>query len=143
MASDCHPFRGTPTLLPRSASPKSIPLPEQPTSDTDENRGVRRVRTIQTGWLGCYRPAAQLDSLLCPAPPLLPPTGVGGCSVAQSCPTPCDTMGCSTPGFPVLHHLPEFAQSHVHSVSDAIPPSHPLLPPSPLVFSLSQHQGLF
>ena len=72
MASDCHPFRGTPTLLPRSASPKSTPFPEQPTSDTDENRGVRRVRTIQTGWLGCYQPAAQLDSLLCPALPLLP-----------------------------------------------------------------------
>ena len=48
----------------------------------------------------------------------------------------------STPGFPVLHHLPELAQTHVHRVSDAIRPSRPLLSPSPPVFSLSQHQGL-
>ena len=63
------------------------------------------------------------------------------CSAIQSCPTFCDPMGCSTPGFPVLHHLPEFAQTHVHWVDDAIQPSHPLLPPSP-AFSLSQYQGL-
>ena len=50
------------------------------------------------------------------------------CSVAQSCPTLCDPMDCSTPGFPVLHYLPEFAQTHVHWVSDAIQPSPPLLP---------------
>ena len=49
----------------------------------------------------------------------------------------------STPGFPVLHYLQDFAQAHVHCVSDAIQPSHPLLPPSPPVLSLSQHQGLF
>ena len=47
------------------------------------------------------------------------------------------------PSFPVLHHLPEFAQTHVHRVGDAIQPSHPLQSPSPLAFSLSQHQGLF
>ena len=47
-----------------------------------------------------------------------------------------------TPGFPVLHHLPEFAQVHVHCVGDAIQPSHPLPPPSPPAFNLSQHQGL-
>ena len=52
-------------------------------------------------------------------------------------------MDCSTPGFPVLHHLLEFAQTHVHWVSDAIQPSHPLLPPSPPALNLSQHQGLF
>ena len=55
------------------------------------------------------------------------------CSVAQSCPTLCDPMNCSRPGFPVHHHLPEFAQTHVHWVGDAIQPSHPLsslLPPS-------------
>ena len=52
-------------------------------------------------------------------------------------------MDCSTPGFPVLHHLPELAQTHVHWVSDAIQPSHPLLSPSPPTFYLSQHQGLF
>ena len=55
----------------------------------------------------------------------------------------CDPMDCSMPGFPVLHHLPEFAQTRVHQVSDAIQPSHPLLSPSPPAFNLSQHQGLF
>ena len=50
------------------------------------------------------------------------------CSVTQSCPTLCDPMDCSTPGFPVLHHLPELAQTHVHRVGDAIQPSHPLRP---------------
>ena len=52
-------------------------------------------------------------------------------------------MDCSTPGFPVLHHLPEFAQTHVHQVGDVIQPSHPLLSRSPPAFNLSQHQGLF
>ena len=56
------------------------------------------------------------------------------CSVAQSCPTLCDPMDCSTPGFPVLYHLPELAQIHVHWVSDAIQPSHPLLSPSPSAY---------
>ena len=51
-------------------------------------------------------------------------------------------MGCRMPGFPVHHHLPEFVQTHVHWVGDAIQPSHPLPSPSP-AFSLSQHQGLF
>ena len=64
-------------------------------------------------------------------------------SVAQSCPTLCNPMDCSTPGFPVLHHLPELVQTRVHWISDAIQPSHPLLSPSPPAFSLSQHQGLF
>ena len=50
------------------------------------------------------------------------------CSVAKSCPTLCDPMDCSTSGFPVLHHLPEFAQIHIHWVGDVIQPSHPLLP---------------
>ena len=63
-------------------------------------------------------------------------------SVAQSSPTLCDPMDCSTPGLPVHHQLPEFTQTHVHWVSDAIQPSHPLLAPSP-AFTLSQHQGLF
>ena len=52
-------------------------------------------------------------------------------------------MDCSMPGFPDLHYLPEFAQTHVHWVGDAIQPSHPLSPPFPPVFNLSQHQGLF
>ena len=61
------------------------------------------------------------------------------CSVAKSC----NPMDCSTPGFPVLHYLLEFAQTRVHRVGDAIQPSHPVSPPSPPVFNLSQHQGLF
>ena len=64
-------------------------------------------------------------------------------SVTQSCPTLCDPMDCSTPGFPVHHQLPEFTQTHVHQVGDAIQPSYPLLSPSPPAFNLSQHQGLF
>ena len=63
-------------------------------------------------------------------------------SVAQSCPTLCDPMNHSTPGLPVHHHLPEFTQTHVHWVRDAIQPSHPLSSPSPFAFNLSQHQGL-
>ena len=64
-------------------------------------------------------------------------------SVAQSCLTLCDPMDCSTPGSPVHYQLLEFAQTHVHQVSDAIQPSRPLLSPSPPAFNLSQHQGLF
>ena len=64
-------------------------------------------------------------------------------SVAQLCPTLCDPMDCSTPGLPVHHQLPDFAQTHVHWVGDAIRPSHPLSSPSPPAFNLSQHQGLF
>ena len=64
-------------------------------------------------------------------------------SVAQSCPTVCDPMNRSTPGLPVHHQLPEFTQTHVHRVSDAIQPSHPLLSPSPPAHNPSQHQSLF
>ena len=61
-------------------------------------------------------------------------------SVTQSCPALCDPMNCSTPGLPVHHHLPEFTQTHVHRVGDAIQPSHPLspFPPTP---NPSQHQS--
>ena len=62
----------------------------------------------------------------------------GFCTVAKSCSTLCDPMDCSMPGFPVLHCLLEFAQTHVHWVSDAIQPSHPLSFPSLLAFHLSQ-----
>ena len=65
------------------------------------------------------------------------------CSVAQSHPTLCDPMNCSTPGFLVHHHLPEFGQTHVHWISDAILLSHPLSSPSPPALNLSQHQSLF
>ena len=64
-------------------------------------------------------------------------------SVAQLCLTLCDPVDCSSPGLPVQHQLPEFTQTHVHWVSDAIQPSHPLSSPSPPAFNLSQHQGFF
>ena len=64
-----------------------------------------------------------ISSVVCIAP--------SPCSVTQLCPTLCDTMDYSTPGFPVLHYLPAFAQTHVYCVNDAIQPSHPLFPPSP------------
>ena len=64
------------------------------------------------------------------------------CSVAQSCPPLCDLTDCSRPGFPVLHHLLELAQTCVHWISDAIQPSRPLSSPYS-AFNLSQYQGLF
>ena len=79
-----------------------------------------------------------------------PKSGASSCkllhqfsSVTQSCPILCDPMDCSTPGLPVHHQLPEFTQTHVHWVGDAIQPSHPLSSPAPPAFNLSQHQGLF
>ena len=64
-------------------------------------------------------------------------------SVTQSCLTLCDTTDWSMPGLPVHYQLPEFTQTHVHWVNDAIQPFHPLLSPSPPALNLSQHQGLF
>ena len=64
-------------------------------------------------------------------------------SVAQSCPTLCNPMNHRTPHLPVHHQLPEFTQTHVHWVGDAIQPSHLLSSPSPPALNLYQHQGLF
>ena len=64
-------------------------------------------------------------------------------SVPRLCPIHCDPMDCSIPGLPVHHQLLEFTQTHVHWVSDAIQPSHPLSSPSPPALNVSQHQGLF
>ena len=69
---------------------------------------------------------------------MIPITSVQFSSVTQMCPTLCNPMDCSMPGFLVHHQLPELAQTHVHWVGDAIQPS-----PSPPAYSLSQHQGLF
>ena len=81
-----------------------------------------------------------LQRLRLPCPSFLP---VHFSSVSQSCPTLCDPMNHSTLGLPVLHQLLEFTPTHVHWVGDAIQPSHPLFSPSPSVFNLSQHRGLF
>ena len=64
-------------------------------------------------------------------------------SVAKSCPTLCDPMNHSTPGLPVHHQLPEFTQTHIHRVSDAIQPSHPRSSLSPTASNPFQHQSLF
>ena len=64
-------------------------------------------------------------------------------SVAQLCLTLCDPMDCSMPGLPVHHQLPEFTQTHIHRVGDAIQPSQTLSSPFPPTFNLFQHQGLF
>ena len=88
--------------------------------------------------------------LFVPSKSLFPQSCVssGGCSiqfssVSQSCPTLCNPMNCSTPGLPAHHQLPEFTQTHVHQVGDAIQPSHPLLSPFPPAPNPSQHQSLF
>ena len=70
-------------------------------------------------------------------------TNVTCCSVAKLCPTLCNPINCSLPGFSVHHYLPEFAQTHVHWVDDAFQPSQPLSPPSLSALNLYQHQGLF
>ena len=72
-----------------------------------------------------------------------PGGGGGGCSVSKLYLTVCDPMNCSTRGFPVLHHLLEFTQIHVHWVSDAIQPSHPLLPSSLLLPSIFPRKRVF
>ena len=70
-------------------------------------------------------------------------TSVQFSTVTQSCPTLGNPMDCSTPGLSVHHQLPEFTQTHIHWVGDAIQPSHLLASPSPPAFNLSQQQGLF
>ena len=70
-------------------------------------------------------------------------TSCRSCSGIQSCLTLCDPVDCSTPGFPVLHHLPELSQTHIHGVGDAIWASRSLSSTSSPAFYLSQHQGLF
>ena len=67
---------------------------------------------------------------------------VNCCSTTKSCLTLCNPMKCSTPGFPVFHHLLEFTQTYIHRVGDAILPSHPLSSPSPPAPNPSQHQSL-
>ena len=92
---------------------------------------------------GRHQSPLRVDSRPLPAHSLCQLTDELFSSVAQSCLTLCDPMDCSTPGLPVHHQLPEFTQTHVLGVGDAIQPSHRLSSPSPPAFNLSQHQGLF
>ena len=91
-------------------------------------------------------PALQADSLpseLLGKPPKYPISSVQFSSVAHLCPILCDPMNRSTPGLPVHRQLPEFTQTHIHRVGDAIQPSHPLSSLSPPAPNPSQHQSLF
>ena len=98
----------------------------------------------QSGWWTVFLVAWVIGDEICMPFPGRSVIRMLSCSVAQSRPTLCDPMDCSTPGFPVLHHLLELGQTPLHQVSDAIHPSHPLLSPSLSAFNLSpQHQGLF
>ena len=126
--------------------PSSVPPPQVPNTfrsireQAGEDRPIplRRSWSARAGprcWVGPWGGLAFSASTLTPSVQLS--------SVAQSCPTLCDPMDCSTPGFPVHHQLPELTHTHIHRVSDAILPSHPLSSPSPPAFNLSQHQGLF
>ena len=90
-----------------------------------------------------HRPGQDIEHLQQPRRFYYAPIGVQFSLVAQSCPAFCDPMNRRTPGLPVHHQLPEFTQTHVHRVSDAIQPSHPLWSPSLPTFNLSQNQGLF
>ena len=89
------------------------------------------------------QPSHPLSSPSSPALNLSQLFSACSCSDAKLCPTLCDPMDYSKPGLPVYRQLTELAQTHVHQVSDAIQPSHPLSSPSPPAFNLSQHQGLF
>ena len=115
-----------------------------PLPDFSKNPCSVRSLTCSTGIVLCFQyvlPPTLPASLIfgfTPSPVLV---SVQLSSVTQSCPTLCDPMNRSTPGLPVHHQLPEFIQTHVHRVSDAIQPSHPLLYPSPPAPNPSQHQS--
>ena len=99
------------------------------------SRGIFPIQGSNLGLLHCRWILYQLSYQGSPS--------ICCCAVTESCLIPCDPMDCSIPGFPVLHYLLEFAQTHVHWVSDAIQPSHPLSLPSLPALNLSQHQSLF
>ena len=105
-----------------------------------------RPHGFQHTRLPCLSPSPRACSNLCPFSQWCHPTissSVQFSSVAQSCPTLCNSMNRSTPGLPVHHQLLEFTKTQVHRVSDAIQPSHPLLSPSPPAPNPSQHQAFF
>ena len=93
-------------------------------------------------WLTSHK-SSHMEWSELPSPPLLITCVFCCCLVTQSClfATPCTAAQQASLSF--IYYLPEFAQIHIHRVSDAIPPSHPLPSPSPFPFNLSQHQGLF
>ena len=116
----------------------SVGLQHDPTCSVVKNVPHSGV-LLEESWSGPYFLKAPTLEVLGPSPCL----STFSCySVTRSCPALCNPTDCSTPGFPVLHHLLEFAQTHVRRFSDAIQPSHPLPPPSPPALGLSQHSSL-
>jgi len=96
---------------------------------------------MESQWVVCVRALSKNDKILHAGHVIF--SSVQFSSVAQSCPTLFDPMNRSTPGLPVHHQLPEFTQTHVHRVGDAIQPSHPLSSPFPPTPNPSQYQSLF
>ena len=136
-----HPSSGAPAVLRSLGAGPSL-IVSLPGSWSSSSRPAPRTH--------CFELPGSSFCLLGPSPSQLPfcPGDVVFRSdqirsVAQSCPTLCDPMNRSTPGPPVHHQLPEFTQTHVHQVGDAIQASHPLLSPSPRAPNPSQHQSLF
>ena len=123
--SFCSPLTTIPSLRPTSTAS----MLENPTHDGSWIWNSSPVIFLEP-WLS----TSSWTSWLCGSVQLS--------SVAQSCPTLCNPMNCSMPAFPVHHQLQEFIQTHVHWVSDAIQPFHPLSSPSPPAFNLSLDQGL-
>ena len=126
---------------------RPCPARAQPASRTSSPHSAL---SQDTGTTGLFSSSLRTSSLFLPygsttivPQPRLLFSSVQFSSVAQSCLTLCEPMDCSTPSFPVHHGLPEFTQTHVHWVGDAIQPSHPLSSPFPPAFNLSHHQGLF
>ena len=114
-------------------------VPEVPSSSSYDNQNW--LHTLPNSPWRAKLP--QLENTALNSAVELKPANPPICSVSQSCPTLCDPKDYSTPSFPVLHHLPQLAQTHVHWVGDAIQPSHSLLFSSPPAFYISQHPGPF
>ena len=128
--------------------PQEVLVPRRLSSLTSLTKAVSHFRSKRPG-AGKLSPGQTFSKQPRPTGCLLQPGVEERCasvqlsSVAQSCPALCDPMDWSTQGFSVHHQLREPAQTHVHLVRNAIPPSHSLSSPSPPIFHLSQHQGLF
>ena len=132
-----------PWSCPILCDPKDCSLPGSSVHGTLQARILEWVALpFSRGSSQPRSPALLADSLLS-EPPGTSLRQVQFSSVAHSCPTLCNPMNRSTPGLPVHHQLPEFTQTHIHRVSDAIQTSHPLSSPSPPAPNASQHQSLF
>ena len=113
----------------------------QPSDQIRSDQSLSRVRLLATPWTAAYQAPPSMgfsrqeywSGVPLPSPTYIDYSSDQMRSVAQSCPTLCDPMNRSTPGLPVHHQPPELTQTHVHRVSDAIQPSHPLSSPSPLL----------